>query len=181
MLKKLATISLLVLFLFNFFGYRFIFNALQQHASAKLEAELDNNQYNSSELITLHVPLSMPYLSSSARFERVDGEITLNGKIYHYVERKVDNGELVLKCLPDKEKMTLESAKNNIAKASADASSNAEKKSGIAFKQVISDYDDALFQINISNSFVQPTEFAAHNPASLSQGFYCLPYQPPCV
>jgi len=73
--KQLATILLLLLLLFNFVGYRLLFDVLQQKANKELVAKLDNNQYNDADLITLTVPLSMPYLTDSKDFERKDGEI----------------------------------------------------------------------------------------------------------
>lgn len=181
MLKKLATISLLVLFLFNLFGYRLVFDALQQKADQQLVIKLDKKEYNQQQLLTITIPLSMPYLSSSSQFERVDGEITWKGKIFHYVERKVDNGQLVLRCLPDEKKTDLESAKNDIAKASSDASTNTEKKPTATFKQVISDYDDALFQLTINSNSIASVSLHPDYSYSLSQGVYPAPYHPPCI
>ena len=94
--KKLATISLLLLLLFNFVGYRLLFSVLQQKADKNIVAKIDKQDYNDADLITLTVPLSMPYLTDSKDFERKDGEITLNGKVYHYVKQKISQGNLVL-------------------------------------------------------------------------------------
>lgn len=55
----------------------------------------------------------MPYQHNSNGFERFDGEITLNGKIYKYVKRKYSDGNITFLCLPDYNKMHLEDAKNN--------------------------------------------------------------------
>ena len=55
----------------------------------------------------------MPYQHNSAGFERFDGEITLNGKIYKYVKRKYIDGNITFLCIPDYNKMHLEAAKNN--------------------------------------------------------------------
>ena len=95
-MKQLATILLLLLLLFNFVGYRLLFDVLQQKANKELVAKLDNNQYNDADLITLTVPLSMPYLTDSKDFERKDGEIKIDGKIYHYVKQKISHGNLIL-------------------------------------------------------------------------------------
>ncbi len=55
----------------------------------------------------------MPYQHNSDGFERFDGEITLSGKIYKYVKRKYVDGNIIFLCLPDYNKMHLETAKNN--------------------------------------------------------------------
>ena len=143
-MKKFAAILLLVLLLFNFIGYRFLFYALQQKAENSIVAQIDNNKYSDAELITLTVPLSMPYLQNSKDFERKDGEITLNGKIYHYVKQKISQGNLILMCLPDEEKTNLLTAKNNFFKSQTDLQNNTSKKSGEGSqvtKLVISDYE----------------------------------------
>jgi len=49
----------------------------------------------------------MPYQTSWTAFERVDGEITIKGVIYKYVKRKIEDGQLVLLCLPYYKKMSL--------------------------------------------------------------------------
>ncbi len=60
--------------------------------------------------------MSVPYQIEQKDFERFDGEVNLNGKIYKYVKRKVCDGNLVLLCLPDHNKMNLETAKNDLFK-----------------------------------------------------------------
>jgi hypothetical protein len=100
-----------MLFLFNLAGYRLFFNYLQEKADAKYELSLDGNTYDESQMITLKVDLDMPYLPDNTGYERVDGEITVDGKIYKYVKRKIHNGQLVLLCLPDEKKTKLRSSR----------------------------------------------------------------------
>jgi len=106
-LKKTAAILFLTLFLFNLIGYKCYFYYLQQKEQSFFEATLDKEDYNEKDLITFKVPLSMPYQVSWKDFERVDGEITINGVIYKYVKRKIEDGQLILLCLPYYKKMTL--------------------------------------------------------------------------
>ena len=76
-MKKFGAISLLLLLLFNFIGYRLLFYALQQNAEKNIVARIDREDYSDADLITLTVPLSMPYLQDSKDFERKDGEKVL--------------------------------------------------------------------------------------------------------
>src|SRR5436189_672166 len=80
-LKKLAAILLLAIFAFNTIGYRFLFNVLETNADATFTAKLDEGKYDTKELITVKVPINMPYQVNRTDFERVDGEITVNGQI----------------------------------------------------------------------------------------------------
>lgn len=125
-MKKIAAILLLLLFTFNQFGYRLWFYLAEQKADMKWELLLDKYEYNPSQFITITIPISLPYQTNWKNFERIDGEITFNGKIYKYVERKVYNGNLILHCLPNYNKMRLQTARNDFFKYANDLNQNAD-------------------------------------------------------
>jgi hypothetical protein len=111
-LRKVAAILLIALLVFNWYGYRFVTNYLQKKADKQLQARIDVNDYNESQLIEIRVPLNMPYQNNSSEFERHYGEIEISGKIYTYVKRKIEDGTLILKCLPNTEKQNIKTADN---------------------------------------------------------------------
>lgn len=119
-LRKIAAILLLCLYTFNLVGYHVVFHLLEKKAEQNLQASLDGDAYSEAELITLNMPLHLPYVGDSPSFERVDGEITKDGRIYHFVKRAIRNGSLVLLCLPNQQKMQLESVKSEFSKQTAD-------------------------------------------------------------
>jgi hypothetical protein len=143
-LKKLSAILLLALLLFNFAGYKVWFYFLQVKADQQLETSLDNNDYNEADLVTIKVPLSLPYQTNWSDFERYDGEISVDGKIYKYVKRMVYNDELILLCLPNENKMRLQNAKDEFFKYANDLmQSDSSKKSNnntCIYKNVLSEY-----------------------------------------
>jgi hypothetical protein len=159
-LKKLASILLIALFLFNLFGYRILFNYEQQQSDIRLEASLDKQDYNDADLITIKVPLSLPYVNNQQNFERIDGEITINGKILKYVKRKIADGNLILLCLPDHNKMRIESAKDEFFKYANDlVQNNQSQKSGHSkagvFKNLLVEYDTVNYTCtNIYNGVI---------------------------
>ncbi len=185
-MKKLFAILLIALFLFNLFGYRILFDYEQQQSDIRLEVSLDKQDYNDADLITIKVPLSLPYINNQQNFERVNGEITVNGKILKYVKRKISDGNLVLQCLPDKNKMQIESAKDEFFKYANDlVQHNESKKSGNTkpgvFKNLLSEYD-----INTSDcsSFAQRMMHTYNYTSGLKflpSSHYKLPEQPPEV
>lgn len=155
MLKKIAAILLLALFIFNLVGYKAVFYFAQQRADVSLNASLDKQQYNEKDLITISIPLSMPYQVSKTDFERVDGEVNIKGQIYKYVKRKVENGKLVLLCMPNHEKMRLESAKDDYSRIANDIAQNdGNKKSdhskAFSIKNITLDYDGFQQQFDAS-------------------------------
>lgn len=82
--RKLSAILLFAIFLFNICGYKLLFSYEQQQSDKQLESSLDKQEYNEEDLIAIKVPLSIPYQNNQQNFERVDGEITINGKILKY-------------------------------------------------------------------------------------------------
>jgi hypothetical protein len=143
-LKKLAAIFLLSLLLFNMVGYRFVFTMLDNVAAEKQDARIDAGNYDEANLIEVRVPLNMPYQERVTEFERHYGEITVNGIVYTYVKMKVDNNELILKCIPDVNRQQIKNSENSLAKAnsSQDMEHNGKKQHNSFSKNVISDYDN---------------------------------------
>lgn len=154
-MKRVAAILLLLLFLFNWVGYRLLSDYLQRRADTRLEAQLDQHQYNESSLIELRVPLNMPYQTASSNFERYDGEIEYNGTHYKYVKRKIENGQLVLLCLPNETKMRLQSARNEFFKLVNDLQrSSSQSKNSTPAAEIINPVTEYWQQQN--NWCIQP-------------------------
>ena len=115
-IKRLAAISLITLLVFNWYGYRILMNYMEQQATTQLQSKLDQNLYDESTLIEIRVPLNMPYIANWNDFETFYGETEIAGTHYTYVKRKVENGELVLLCIPNTAKTELQAAKINYFK-----------------------------------------------------------------
>lgn len=185
-MKKLSAILLIALFLFNLFGYRILFHYEQQQSDMRLEASFDRQDYNDAELITIKVPLSLPYVTNQQNFERVDGEITIDGKILKYVKRKITDGHLILLCLSDHNKMRIESAKDEFFRYANDlVQNNQSKKSNntksAVFKNVLSEYYiDASDYTPAFRSMTQTYSITSLSNF-LPSSYYQLPEQPPEV
>lgn len=182
-MKKLVAILLLLLFLFNLVGYRLWFNYAQQQSDIQLAASLDRHQYNDADLIAIKVPLSMPYQTVQSNYERVDGEIKIDGKIYKYVKRRIVNGELELLCLPDQNKMRLQNAKNDFFKTTNDITASSSKKSDNGktniFKNLTSDYEQQAAAFTLSIAAATKKNYASAIIYSLSTTPHTPPGQPP--
>ena len=79
--KKIASILLLGILLFNWGGYRFFTNYLENRADTKLEASLNAHEYNESDLISVKVDIDLSDYASSETYERVNGEVTIKGLV----------------------------------------------------------------------------------------------------
>jgi hypothetical protein len=118
--------------LFNWFGYRLFVSYLDNRINTRLEAQLDNSEYNESELICLKVPAThLAYYNNSTTFERVDGQIEINGIAYKYVKRRLYNDSVELLCIPDMAFMHLQSARDDFFKITNDLQNTEQsRKSG---------------------------------------------------
>lgn len=123
--KKIAAILLLSLMVFNLVGYRWLFSAIENKATANLEQKISSGQYSDAQLIEIRIPLNMPYYSDK-EYENVYGETDFNGEHYRYVKRKVSGNILYLLCLPNKEKTNIVKAENEFAKAVNDTPANSQ-------------------------------------------------------
>lgn len=131
------------IFLFNWFGYRLLTSFLQDRANASLEFQLDNNKYDESQLISIKIPANLPYYTNSKNYDRVDGQISINGKHYNYVKRRLFNDSLEYLCIASEEKTRLSNARDDFFKLINDLQHPQNKKQGnnlIAAKNLLAEY-----------------------------------------
>ncbi len=128
-MKKAATIVLIGLLLFNWYGYRLITSFIEGTANAALNARLDDNDYNEEQLLSIKIPANLPYYINSVNFERIDGQIEIAGIHYNYVKRRVFRDSLEYMCIPNVQKMRIASASVEFFKSVNDLSQS-QKKSG---------------------------------------------------
>jgi len=116
-LKRFFSILLTAVLLFNWFGYRLLISFIEGKADAQLEAQLDENNYDESQLVSIKVPVTyLVYYSNSKSFERVDGQIEIGGILYKYVKRRIYKDSLEMLCIPNHAAMKFQSAKNEFFK-----------------------------------------------------------------
>jgi hypothetical protein len=146
LLKKVFSIVLLSLLVFNWVGYHLLVFCLQETANAKLETQLDKDNYDERQLISIKIPVTyLPYYNNSKSYERVDGQMEIEGVKYKYVKRRIYNDSLEMLCVPDRNSMKLLSAKNEFFKFVNDLQHPGQNKnpsSGLS-KNITTDYEPA--------------------------------------
>ena len=135
-----------------------------------------------SEVLSIHHHfLNIPYQNNQTEFERHYGEIEVNGKYYTYVKRKIENGFLVLKCIPNNSKEKIKAAGNDFFKmANGLAQDQQGKKQNSNFaKNFWSEYDgrETNFTIDIFSDLIN--RHFLDNASSLSNTCLSTPSQPP--
>jgi len=123
--------------LFNWIGYRLYTSFLENRLNAQFETQLDNNYYDESQLISIKVPVShFAYYNNSSLFERVDGQVEVNGVVYKFVKRRLYKDSLELLCLPNHDAMKLASAKDEFFKLVNDLQSDTQTKKSDSHKDI---------------------------------------------
>ncbi|MEI9806441.1 MAG: hypothetical protein WDO16_00440 [Bacteroidota bacterium] len=182
-MRKIVSILLIFILLFNLGGYRIVIPLLQEHSDRKLEALLDNNEYDESQLIEVRVALNMPYQQRFTEYERHYGQIELNGHSYTYVKRKVEGDVVIFKCIANESKQQLKAIQNDITRAGSaadmDHPGQSKQQPSSFAKNILSDYDG-------QHQFYVPASFASLNAAtSFNYAFFIpdfttnTPHQPP--
>jgi hypothetical protein len=126
--KKLGAILILGVMLFNGFGYRIVANYFDQKASEHFVAIIEENDYNEADLVTIKTPVNLPYYANNAKFERVDGEMVINGMVYQYVQRRVYNDSIEIKVLANQDRLHIKNAREDFYKLAQDLQKNSEDK-----------------------------------------------------
>ncbi len=176
-LKKLTAIALLALLVFNFYGYRLLIGYLQEGSSAQLEQRVDALTYNREDLVSVKTALHLPYYTGSSSFERVYGSVSIDGKYYEYVARRVYNDTLEILCLPNHYKTAMEQAEADMTQASANSGAAPEK--GGALKMALPDFLlEGSYRMDIPAQRISSI-FATSRTLFFSSNFSSLPERPP--
>ncbi|MBZ5857954.1 hypothetical protein [Flavihumibacter profundi] len=137
-MRKLVAIIIVGLLLFNWGGYRFVFTYLEDSASKHLNTRLDDHHYDEEALITIKLPVeNLPYYTNSPIFERVKGEVTIGGMKYQYVERRIFNDSLEMRCIPNAQATHLNNARDEFFKLVNDLQHTSSSGKQLPAKQTI--------------------------------------------
>jgi hypothetical protein len=157
-LKRLAAILLVGVLFFNWYGYQLLSNYWQDRAESKLEASFDQNNYDQSALISFKLPLtSLSYYNSTPGYERVNGQIDINGVRYQYVKRRIYGDTLEVLCLPNMTAMMLRTATSDFFRQVNDLQqqNQAKKNSNHSTKDISKDYRPAATGVVIPDALAQ--------------------------
>ena len=168
---------------FNWFGYRLLTSFLQDRANVSLKLQLDNNKYDESQLISIKIPANLPYYTSSKNYDRVDGQISINGKPYNYVKRRLFNDSLEYLCIASEEKTRLSHARDEFFRLINDLQHPQNKKGNhsTAGKNLLAEYCLPMVSYCFeSDGNVSIKHFSFFNTALLKPSLFS-PGQPPDV
>ncbi|MFT4155995.1 hypothetical protein [Parafilimonas sp.] len=179
-MKKVFTILLLSIHLFNVFAYRLLFSVMEQSAGRNMIAILDNNNYEESELVLLKFALHAPYIQNNGACQRCDGQVEMNGVQYNYVKRMVRNDTLYLYCIANRQKTDINNCRLVYASHYSCNSSDKKAEQGI-LKQFNAgnEYHTTITGFNLNALLALIHKTAALNNCATLKGFIRKTIQPP--
>jgi hypothetical protein len=142
---------------------------------------VNNEQFNENDLIEFEVPLNLPYITGTREYERVEGEIQLNGNYYIYVKRKVNNDTLYVKCLPNSAKTKLYRARNMYALQGNDPNEERANNTTVKKCHLNYEYNQPVAEYNIFVIVSSTNHLPTGNLFKLVNPFIEGPYHPPQV
>ena len=163
-----------------------MFALLEEKHNSKFEAQLDENNYDESSLISIKTSFSIPYgyLNKSDKFERWKGEIEINGVEYKYVKRRFFKDSIELLCIPNMMATKLKEAKQDYYRFSNDLQSDQNKKQDQskvpAFKNLLGEYCEEIREWDTAIAAVKQTHYSSYSLFT-SQYVGDNPGQPPDV
>jgi len=157
---------------------------MEVKASQSLEARLDKNDYDESQLLEMRVSLNLPYQNDWTEFERYDGDIVIAGTHYKYVKRKIEKGQLVVMCIPNQDKTKIETSRDDYFKMVNDLQQNgqgkkSEKANSVAFKGLFSEYQSENNNWSVNAPILSLPLFKSFETALISSLYARIPGQPP--
>jgi hypothetical protein len=171
-LKQLAAILLLGILIFNWCGYRLLISFREKKARVLLEAQLDDNKYDRSQLVSIKVTAShLSYYNSSQSFQRIDGQVQACGIQYKYVQRRIFNDSVEYLCIPDYAAMKLKGAGNEYS-----------KKTGTypgTYKAFSAECTTATDLFTVTDSYAIPSRCSFRYILSATSSWYPDAGQPP--
>ena len=140
---------------------------------------LDADNYSSSEVVVLSVPISIPYLQQPG-YERVNGEFEYQGQYYSLVKQRLENDTLFLVCIKDHKKKKLVNVLKEYSNLVNDLPAKAAHGAG-QFAKLFKDYTSAAPASIITGTGWCTQLFFGEKEYSLLLRSYLVLYPPPRV
>lgn len=95
-MRKPFALLLVLLILFNSVGYYGVLSFLRYRSSVRLLEKLEMQAGDGVEILTVQIPLSIPYMPDRTDFEIVRGELEHNGQYYGAARQKYERDTLTV-------------------------------------------------------------------------------------
>ena len=119
-------------------GYKAFYFYQIQKADLRLESKILASDLSSEKLITIKIPLNLPYLTDWADYQSMEGEVVYKKETYRYIKKKITRDTAFLICVDHHEKSKLQKNSDEFFNKVNDITTNGSKKETV--KQVKNDF-----------------------------------------
>ena len=128
-------------------------------------------------------PVNLPYYTNSKNFQRLDGEVNIEGTIYKYVKCRIYKDSLEMLCIPHLSKMKIENSKEEFFKLVNDFQQAGNKKKEPAtqkvFKSIMNEFVKIHDELIDTRKFLLASVFYRENTPLLPKMFLKSAERPP--
>src|SRR5579871_4886905 len=142
--KKIVSIALIALFLFNVIGYYGIYVAMVRQARISLNEKIENNQLNNDQTVTIKIAVSLPYTCGQDVYENVRGDYEHEGELYKLVKQRYSNDTLYVVCTKRQDAKNAFRLMSDFVKVSTDQSSSPNHQTIKTIAGMIKDYNPVV-------------------------------------
>lgn len=132
-------------------GYKAFYFYQLQNADSRLELKIQNFKIPNDRLITIKIPVKMPYLADWGDYQPMEGEVVYKQETYRYIKKKIARDTVFLVCIDHSEKTQLENRSNDFFKKVNDLTTDVNKKP--VLKQVKNDFFESYKPYTYPNNY----------------------------
>lgn len=178
-MKKLVTSILIGLILLNTVGFYGIFLGLKVKYAIDANDILDRDLASSEEMMTIKVPLTVPYAADQIDYERVSGDFEFQNEVYRLYKQKLSKDTLYIVCFKDVNSKKINQALSDYVKTFADKPQSTKPSAAKEAPLFIKDYLQTGISIESEHSgWENPIRFGANVKAYDFSHFYRIKYPP---
>ncbi|AYB31583.1 hypothetical protein [Chryseolinea soli] len=135
-MKRLFSFFFLLLILLNTIGYYEVLLFMERQNYDQAVQKISGNENEISGNLLLKIPLASRFNEDDREYRKAQGEITVEGELYHFVKQKLYQDTLYIICLRDTKTSEVRDALSDLSRTMADQnhkSGNTQKGVDVSF------------------------------------------------
>lgn len=134
-----------------------VFMGIQWTNNREANQRIDNGDYSRSALISIKIPMTLPYAYETYGSDRVKGEFEHQGELYRLVEKKLANDTLTIFCVRDKQHNLYAEAIASFVKSFTDQSAGDSPSKETFIKDYIAQSDRVKMSFSVVTQAIHET------------------------
>jgi len=151
-----------------------VFWGFRSQAKKDLLHRLDAENYSTSDVVVISVPIALPYPLHQQEYQRVNGEFEYQGEYYSMVKQRLENDTLFMVCIKNHQEKKLVGALNDYTNLVNSLPANAQHAVDL-FGKLFKDYTaSSLVHISAGNGWCSSIQFGELEFSTLQQNYPVL-------